>query len=68
MLSFLSSLVMSLWLILIAVFSIQNVTDVTLRFLVFESIKIPLGVVLAISAAVGMLAQPLLLAIFRGRS
>ncbi len=67
MLSFISSLLIAAWIILIAVLSIQNVTDVSLRFLVFESIRMPIGVVLAISAAVGMIAQPLLFSIFRVR-
>lgn len=58
---------MAAWLILIAVISIQNVTDVSLHFLVFESIKMPTGVIMAFSAAVGMIAQPLLFALFRIR-
>ena len=65
LLKLLSSLIMSAWLVFIAVISIQNVTDVSLHFLVFESIKMPVGVVIAFSAAVGMIAQPLLFSVLR---
>ncbi|MEI6380032.1 MAG: hypothetical protein WCO81_03980 [Cyanobacteriota bacterium ELA615] len=43
--------------------SIQNVADVTLHFLSFESIKIPVGVVMALSLSVGIIVQPLLISI-----
>jgi lipopolysaccharide assembly protein A len=59
----LSSLILALWIVLISVMSIQNVADVTLHFLSFESIKIPVGVVMALSLSVGIIVQPLLISI-----
>ncbi len=59
----LSSLIIALWIVLVSVMSIQNVADVTLHFLSFESIKIPIGVVMALSLSVGIIVQPLLISI-----
>ena len=54
------------WVVAIAIISVQNATPVSLRFLTFQSIQLPVGLVLAFSAALGMLAmaltQPLWLA------
>lgn len=51
------------WTIAIAIFSVQNSTPVSLKFLVFQSIRIPVGIVLGLSAGVGAvagaIAQPL---------
>jgi uncharacterized integral membrane protein len=49
------SLIISFWLILIAVFSIQNITPVSLHFLGFKSIKIPVGVLLSMFIAIGII-------------
>jgi len=67
LLNLFSSLLIAAWLVVIAVISIQNVTDVSLHFLVFESINIPVGVVMAMSVAAGIVAQPLLFSLFKGR-
>jgi len=54
------------WVVAIAIISVQNATPVSLRFLTFQSIQLPAGLVIAFSAALGMLAmaltQPLWLA------
>ena len=59
-----------LWVVAIAILSIQNVfimdatgesTLVSLKFLGRSSIRIPLGVTLALSAATGMLCTSLIL-------
>ncbi|MBE9192760.1 LapA family protein [Gloeocapsopsis crepidinum LEGE 06123] len=54
------------WVVAIAIISVQNATPVSLRFLTFQSIQLPAGLVLAFSAALGMLAmastQPLWIA------
>ena len=51
------------WTIAIAIFSVQNSTPVSLKFLVFQSIRIPVGIVLGLSAGAGAIAgaiaQPL---------
>jgi uncharacterized integral membrane protein len=47
------------WVVAIAIISVQNATPVSLRFLTFQSIQLPAGLVLAFSAALGMLAMAL---------
>ena len=44
----------------IAVISVQNATPVSLRFLSFQSIQIPFGLVLAFWVAVGLVAVQIL--------
>ena len=60
----LTSLLLSAWIGAIAILAIQNFTPVSLRFLGFQSIEIPVGLVLAFSVGLGVLgtaiAQPLL--------
>lgn len=56
--------IVAIWIGVIAVVSIQNITPISLRFLFLRSIEIPLGVVLALSVGVGLSAgaiAPLLL-------
>jgi uncharacterized integral membrane protein len=50
----LTALILAAWIGMIAVFSIQNITDVSLKFLAFESIRLPVGVLLAFSVGSGM--------------
>jgi putative membrane protein len=52
--SLLSSLILGLLVVAIAIFSIQNIQDVSLSFLTFESITIPVGVLLAFCSAIGI--------------
>ena len=56
----LSSLIMAAWIGAIAIFSIQNIQDVYLQFIVFESIKFPVGVLLAFCAGAGTILGSLL--------
>jgi uncharacterized integral membrane protein len=42
------------WVCGIALISVQNATPVSLRFLSWQSIQLPMGLVLAFSAALGM--------------
>jgi lipopolysaccharide assembly protein A len=53
--SLLSSLILGLLVVAIAIFSIQNIQDVSLNFLTFESITIPVGVLLAFCSAIGII-------------
>lgn len=59
----LTSLVVACWVVAIAILSVQNAEPVSLRFLTFESIQLPVGLVLAFSAGLGIigvaLTQPL---------
>ncbi|MBW4576839.1 MAG: LapA family protein [Aphanothece sp. CMT-3BRIN-NPC111] len=51
----LTSLVLAIAVGAIAILSVQNATLVSLRLLSFESIQLPVGVVLAFSAGVGVI-------------
>ncbi|MGF1541233.1 MAG: lipopolysaccharide assembly protein LapA domain-containing protein [Pleurocapsa sp.] len=55
-----SSILMAAWIVAIAIFSIQNIQDVSLKFLMFESINFPLGVLLALCGAAGIILGSLL--------
>ncbi|MEL6911880.1 MAG: lipopolysaccharide assembly protein LapA domain-containing protein [Cyanobacteria bacterium J06629_2] len=65
--SLLSSLILAIMLVAIAIFSIQNIQDVSLQFLTFRSIDIPVGVLLAFCTAVGMILGALLPILFSRR-
>lgn len=54
------SIILALWIMAIAIISVQNATPVSLRFLTFESIQIPVGLVLAFCVAVGMIVMSIL--------
>ncbi|KZL51091.1 hypothetical protein A2T98_04035 [Nodularia spumigena CENA596] len=54
------SLIVAIWVVAIAIISVQNATPVSLKFLTFQTIQIPVGLVLAFSAGVGLIAMALL--------
>ena len=54
------STIIALWIMAIAIISVQNATAVSLRFITFESIQIPVGLLLAFFVAVGIVATSLL--------
>ncbi|MDF5718661.1 MAG: LapA family protein [Rhizonema sp. NSF051] len=56
----LTSTVLACWVVAIAVLSVQNAQPVSIKFLTFESIKIPVGLVLAFCAGVGIIGMALL--------
>lgn len=56
----LTSLVLAIWVVAIAILSVQNATLVSLKFLNFESIQLPVGLVLAFSAGVGIVGMALI--------
>lgn len=64
MTNLITSLIVATWLAVIAILSVQNATPVALRFLLWQSIEIPVGIVLAFSTGIGLMtaavAQPLL--------
>ena len=49
------SILLAFWLGAIAIFSIQNITLVSLRFLLWESIELPIGVLLSFCVGGGLL-------------
>lgn len=57
----LTSIIVAVWVVAIAILSVQNATPVSLRFLNFQSIQLPMGLVLAFSAGVGLIAVALIL-------
>ncbi|MBP0021259.1 MAG: DUF1049 domain-containing protein [Cyanobacteria bacterium SBLK] len=58
--NFLTSLIFAVWLIVIATISIQNIQPVSLKFLTFQSIEFPFGIVLTFSVVAGLLLGGLL--------
>ena len=54
------SLIVAIWVVAIAIISVQNATPVSLKFLTFQSIQIPIGLLLAFSASIGLLAMSIL--------
>ncbi|MGF1494028.1 MAG: lipopolysaccharide assembly protein LapA domain-containing protein [Microcoleaceae cyanobacterium] len=52
----LTSLILAGWISAIALLALQNATPVSLKFLAFESIQIPVGLVLAFSVSLGAIA------------
>jgi uncharacterized integral membrane protein len=58
--NFLISLIVAIWVVAIAILSVQNFEPVSLKFLTFQSIKIPVGIVLAFSAGVGLIGVSIL--------
>ncbi|MBW4534173.1 MAG: LapA family protein [Pleurocapsa minor HA4230-MV1] len=65
--SLLSSLILAILVAAIAIFSIQNIQDVSLKFLTFESITIPVGVLLALCSAIGIILGALIPILFSRR-
>lgn len=55
----LTSLVVAIWIVAIAILSVQNATPVSLKFLTFQSIQLPVGLVLAFSAGLGIIGMAL---------
>ncbi|MGB3137312.1 MAG: hypothetical protein WBG38_04525 [Nodosilinea sp.] len=60
------ALVPAVWVVAIAVISVQNFTPVSIRLLSLQTIEIPFGVMLAFCAAAGMLATALVLIVLGG--
>lgn len=64
MVNLLTSLVLAGWIMVVAILAIQNATPVALTFLVFQSIQIPVGLVLAFSIALGAVGMGFLQVLF----
>lgn len=56
----LTSVVVACWVMAIAILSVQNATPVSLKFLTYESIQLPVGLVLAFSAGLGLIGMALI--------
>ncbi|MBW4657571.1 MAG: LapA family protein [Drouetiella hepatica Uher 2000/2452] len=57
--------IVAFWVSAIALLSVQNAAPVALRFLAFQSVQLPLGLVIAFSAAVGMVGMAIVLPLLR---
>lgn len=62
--SLLSSLILGMLLVAIAIFSIQNIQDVSLQFLTLKSITLPVGVLLALCSGIGIILGALIPILF----
>jgi len=58
----LGSIILALWVSIIAILSVQNATPISLKFIGFHSIKIPLGVILSFSLSLGVLISAIFMA------
>ncbi|MGK7901408.1 MAG: DUF1049 domain-containing protein [Hormoscilla sp.] len=59
----LMAIVLALWVSAIAIISVQNSTAISLKFIVFQSVSLPVGIMLGFTVGVGVIAgaiaQPL---------
>lgn len=62
----LTSLAVALWIAAIAILSVQNAESVSLQFLGWQSIQMPVGIVLGMSAGVGVIAGAIAQILLRG--
>lgn len=60
-----SSLLLAAWVVAAAVLAVQNVTGVSLRFLGGQTIQIPVGVLLALCVALGVVAGAIVPLVWR---
>ncbi|MCP6759776.1 MAG: LapA family protein [Fischerella sp. CENA71] len=61
----LTIIILVFWIMAVALLSVQNATPVSLKFLSFQSIQLPVGLLLAFCAAVGMIGMGLLQPLWR---
>ncbi len=54
-----TSFILAFWVCAIAIIAIQNATPVSLTFLFFQSISIPIGLIIAFSVAIGLIVAAL---------
>ena len=56
-----SSIILALWISGIAILSVQNASSISLKFISFQSIPIPVGVILSFSVSIGVIISSILL-------
>ena len=61
------ALILALWVIVIAIVSVQNATPVAIEFLGLRSVELPVGVVLSFGVAGGLVVTALLIKVVRDR-
>ncbi|MGD1941340.1 MAG: hypothetical protein ACFB0G_08495 [Leptolyngbyaceae cyanobacterium] len=60
-------LILALWVMVIAIVSVQNATPVAIEFLGLRSVELPVGVVLSFCVAGGLVVTALLITVARDR-
>ncbi|WP_267383492.1 DUF1049 domain-containing protein [Cyanobacterium sp. uoEpiScrs1] len=60
-----SMTIVAFWLIIIAIFSIQNTAEIYLKFLIFKSIKLPIGVLLSFCVGGGIILGSLAILLWK---
>ncbi|GJD21662.1 hypothetical protein RIVM261_066180 [Rivularia sp. IAM M-261] len=60
----LTSSLIAFWVIAIAIVAVQNAEPVSLRFLSYQSIQIPFGLLLAFSVGIGVISMALLIPVW----
>lgn len=60
----LTSLLIAFWIIAVAIVAVQNAEPVSLRFLSYQSIQIPFGLLLAFSAGIGIIGMGILIPVW----
>jgi uncharacterized integral membrane protein len=61
------TLVPAVWVVAMAIVSVQNATPVSLKFLFVESVELPFGVVLSLGVAAGMVIGGGAIALWQGQ-
>jgi uncharacterized integral membrane protein len=56
-----TSVIIAIWIVAIAIICTQNAESISLKFLSYESIKLPFGLVLSFSVALGILVTAIFL-------
>ncbi len=59
-------LIVAFWVMAIALIAIQNATPISLRLLSWQTIQIPVGIVIALSVALGMTGMAFVLPLWQG--
>lgn len=62
---FFTSLIVAVWVSAIALIAIQNATPVSLQFLGLRTVELPIGLVLAFSASLGMIGTTFVLGVLQ---
>lgn len=57
----LTSVILALWVSGIGILSVQNATPISLKFISFQSIQMPVGVILSFSVSVGVVISAIFL-------
>jgi uncharacterized integral membrane protein len=60
-------LIPAVWVVAIAIVSVQNATPVAIKFLTFQSVELPFGVILSFCVAGGMVLTALLILLLGSR-